>query len=66
MGDFNHRTGRRAGVFDMCEYNQLKIANGIYKHKTLNKHIWTQTTNNLKSIADYVMIKQNTIQYNTQ
>lgn len=45
---------------ELCELHNLKILNGFYKHKNIHKFTWTQETRNLRSIIDYIIIKQKT------
>ena len=46
---------------ELCEQHSLKILNGFFQHKDINKYTWTQKTKNLKSIIDYVVTKQDTL-----
>jgi len=34
--------------------------NGFFQHRNVHRYTWTQTTRQLKSIIDYVIIKQHT------
>lgn len=34
--------------------------NGFFEHKDIHKYTWHQETKQLKSIIDYIVIKQNT------
>ncbi|XP_039274981.1 uncharacterized protein LOC120349093 [Nilaparvata lugens] len=43
---------------ELCEQYSLRILNGFFQHKDIHKYTWTQNTRNLKSIIDYVVIKQ--------
>lgn len=36
-----------------------KITNGFYRHKEVHKYTWIQQTRKLKSIIDYIVVKQN-------
>lgn len=45
-------------IIEMCENNHLKIANGFYQHKMIHRYTWEQTTRSLKTIIDYVIVKQ--------
>ena len=50
--------GRR--LIEYCEQYGLRIMNGFYQHRNVHRYTWTQTTRQLKSIIDYVIIKQHT------
>lgn len=45
-------------LIELCEANMLKITNGYFRHKDIHKYTWVQHTRNLKSIIDYLIIKQ--------
>jgi len=45
---------------EICEQHSLKILNGFFQHKDINKYTWIQKTRNLRSIIDYILIKQDT------
>lgn len=45
---------------ELCEQHSLQILNGFFQHKNIHKYTWIQKTKNLKSVIDYVIIKQNT------
>jgi len=45
-------------LIDLCESPNLRITNGYFKHKTIHKYMWEQHTRNLKSIIDYIIVKQ--------
>jgi len=45
-------------LIDLCESHNLRITNGYFKHKMMRKHKWEQHTRNLKSIIDYIVVKQ--------
>ncbi|XP_044762230.1 craniofacial development protein 2-like [Coccinella septempunctata] len=47
-------------LIELCESHGLKITNGFYKHKEIHTYTWVQTTRNLRSIIDYVIVKQST------
>lgn len=51
-------------IIEICESHLLKLTNDFYKHKDIHKYTWTQPTRNLKSIIDYVIVKQTTLQIN--
>lgn len=46
-------------LMDLCKQNDLKITNGLYKHKWIHKYTWKQQTRQLKTIIDLI-IKQKT------
>jgi endonuclease/exonuclease/phosphatase family metal-dependent hydrolase len=45
-------------LIDLCESHNLRIVNGYFKHKMIHKFTWEQHTRNLKSIIDYIIVKQ--------
>ncbi|MBV2145728.1 MAG: hypothetical protein KTM48_03335, partial [Wolbachia endosymbiont of Pissodes strobi] len=45
-------------LIDLCTHNEMKITNGFYKHKWIHKYTWKQPTRQLKSIIDYLILKQ--------
>lgn len=47
-------------LIDLCTQNELKITNGFYKHKWIHKYTWEQQTRQIKSIIDYLIMKQRT------
>ncbi|XP_030757605.1 craniofacial development protein 2-like [Sitophilus oryzae] len=47
-------------IIEICESHLLKVTNDFYKHKDIHKYTWTQPTRNLKSIIDYVIVRQQT------
>ncbi|XP_072398398.1 uncharacterized protein [Diabrotica undecimpunctata] len=47
-------------LIQVCQSHTLRIMNGFYKHKDIHKYTWVQHTRNLKSIIDYVIVKQST------
>lgn len=56
--DRSNDNGNR--LIDTCQINELKITNGFFKHKLIHKYTWIQNTRNLKSIIDYVIVRQGT------
>jgi endonuclease/exonuclease/phosphatase family metal-dependent hydrolase len=42
----------------ICDYNNLRISNTFFEHRDIHTFTWTQKARNLKSIIDYVIIKQ--------
>lgn len=46
-------------LIEVCEYNNLTITNGFFKHKEIHQYTWIQPTRNLKSIIDYIITRQN-------
>jgi endonuclease/exonuclease/phosphatase family metal-dependent hydrolase len=50
-----------ARLIDLCEQNTLKIANGFFQHEEIYKFTWTQKTQNLKSIIDYVIVRKDSL-----
>ncbi|XP_030758033.1 craniofacial development protein 2-like [Sitophilus oryzae] len=47
-------------LIHLCEQQALRIANGWFPHKDIHKYTWTQPTRNLKSLIDYIIVRQNT------
>jgi len=47
-------------IIDMCYQTNLRVMNGWFEHKDIHKFTWTQPTRNLKSIIDYLIVKQQT------
>lgn len=43
---------------EVCDQYRLKILNGFFQHKNIHKYTWIQTTKGLKSIIDYIIVKQ--------
>jgi exonuclease III len=60
IGSFGEEESNDNGtrLIDLCEQNNLKIANGFFQHKDIHTFTWTQNTRNLKSIIDYVIVRQ--------
>ena len=46
-------------LIDLCESHNLRITNGYFKHKMMHKYTWEQHTRKLRSIIDYIIVKQN-------
>ncbi|XP_044745745.1 uncharacterized protein LOC123307480 [Coccinella septempunctata] len=46
-------------LIQFCEQQSLKILNGFYPHRDIHKYTWRQQTRGLRSIIDYVIVKQN-------
>ena len=49
-----------ARIIDVCEQRDMKVLNGFYQHKDIHKFTWVQSTRGLKSIIDYVVVRQDT------
>lgn len=47
-------------LIELCQENALRITNGWFKHKDIHRYTWIQPTRNLKTIIDYIIIKQQT------
>lgn len=45
-------------LIELCTQNDMRICNGFYQHKEIHKYTWEQPTRQLKSIIDYLIIKQ--------
>ncbi|XP_044745075.1 craniofacial development protein 2-like [Coccinella septempunctata] len=45
-------------LINICEEYELKIMNTFFAHKNIHKYTWYQHTRGLKSIIDYLIIKQ--------
>ena len=45
-------------LLELCTQTSLKIWNGFFNHKNTHKYTWEQQTKNLKTIIDYIIIKQ--------
>lgn len=43
---------------EICQIHSLRIMNGFFQHPDCHKYTWTQPTRNLKSIIDYVILRQ--------
>jgi hypothetical protein len=46
-------------LIDICEQNSLKILNGYSKHKRVHQYTWHQDTQEIISIIDYIIARQN-------
>jgi len=46
-------------LIDICEKNSLKTLNGYFKHKRIHQYTWHQDTQELRSIIDYIIARQN-------
>lgn len=44
----------------LCQQYELKIMNGFFAHKDIHKYTWYQHTWGIKSIIDYIVLKQQT------
>lgn len=62
VGKFGENTRNDNGhrLINLCENYGLKILNGFFRHKDIHKYTWHQETRQLKSIIDYVIIRQKT------
>lgn len=60
VGQFGEDTTNDNGLrlISMAEQNELKILNGFFQHPWIHKFTWTQETRNLKSIIDYIIVRQ--------
>nr|XP_018901479.1 PREDICTED: craniofacial development protein 2-like [Bemisia tabaci] len=47
-------------LIDICSQMEMKILNGFFQHKDIHKYTWVQPTRGLKSIIDYVIVRQAT------
>ena len=47
-------------LIEMCHQYALKVTNSWFKHKNIHRYTWIQPTRGLKSIIDYVIVKQKT------
>jgi len=47
-------------LIEYCEKYGLRIMNGFFQNRNVHRYTWTQTTRELASIIDYVIIKQHT------
>lgn len=45
-------------LIEICEQFDLKITNTFFKHKDIHKYTWQQNTKELRSIIDYIIIRQ--------
>jgi len=45
-------------LIDLCESMSLKVMNGFYCHKNIHKFSWTQPRRGLRSIIDYLIMRQ--------
>jgi len=46
-------------LIDICEQNSWKILNAYFKHKRIHQYTWHQDTQELRSIIDYIITRQN-------
>jgi endonuclease/exonuclease/phosphatase family metal-dependent hydrolase len=46
-------------LIDICEQNSLKILNGYFKHKRIHQYTWHQDAQELKSVIDCIIARQN-------
>lgn len=62
VGQFGEDTINDNGyrLIALSEHNQLKILNGFFEHPLIHKYTWTQHTKKLRSIIDYILIRQRT------
>lgn len=56
--DVVNENGNR--MIEVCNRFDLRIMNGYFQHQDKHKYTWTQPTRGLKSIIDYLVIKQET------
>jgi len=56
--DTLNNSGER--LLDLCKSVSLRIMNGFFKHKEIHKYTWCQPTRKLRSIIDYIIIKEKT------
>lgn len=47
-------------LINLCDQNNLRVVNGFFEHREIHKFTWTQHSRNLKSIIDYLIVRQNT------
>jgi len=45
----------------MWKKNSLKILNGYFKHKRIHQYTWHQDAQELISIIDYIIARQNSV-----
>lgn len=45
-------------LIEFCQNNNIKITNSFYKHKEIHKYTWTQPTQQLRSIINYILVSQ--------
>ena len=62
VGQFGEITVNNSGerIIETCQQYGLKIANGWFEHKNIHRYTWTQSTRQLQSIIDYIIIRQKT------
>lgn len=62
MGQNGENTINNNGqrLIELCQQNALRIMNGWFKHKQIHQYTWIQPTRNLKSIIDYIILRQKT------
>lgn len=46
-------------LINLCDQFDLKITNTFFAHKEIHKYTWYQQTRGLKSIIDYLIVRQN-------
>lgn len=54
------KNNNRERLISLCEQHKLKIMNGFFDHKEIHKYTWYYHSRGLKSIIDYVIVKQQT------
>lgn len=62
IGQYGEQTVNDNGqrLITLCRQNDLRITNGFYPHKRIHKYTWTKQSQNLKSIIDYLIVRQKT------
>lgn len=48
-------------LIELCTQHKHKILNGFFQHKNIHKYTWHQETRQLKSVIDYIIIKQKSL-----
>lgn len=61
VGQFGEDTLNDNGerLVSICQQHSLKIMNGFFQHKDIHKFTWHQETRQLRSIIDYIIMRQN-------
>ncbi|XP_030752879.1 craniofacial development protein 2-like [Sitophilus oryzae] len=47
-------------LINICDQNNLRILNDFFQHHDIHKYTWIQHSRNLKSVINYVIVRQYT------
>lgn len=45
-------------LIEICEQFDLRITNTFFQHRDIHKYTWQQDTRNMRTIIDYIIIRQ--------